>query len=114
MLQLGATLLLAFIRALLRGNVGENPATSPVALTYGVESNKLVTHLAENGCYILTAVYVPSRSADKHHWFRAKDMDTTLFEDGKYITGDNKKALHISSVCLFYNTNSKDDSPREM
>jgi hypothetical protein len=54
-LQLGATLLLAVIRALLRGNVGENPASSPVALPDGVESNTLVTHLTENGCYILTA-----------------------------------------------------------
>lgn len=64
-LQLGATLLLATIRALLRGQVGRKPDLSPVRLPEGAESDTLVTNLDSSGCYVLSAIYGGSRYDDE-------------------------------------------------
>jgi hypothetical protein len=71
-LQLGTTLSLAVIRALLRRHVGDKPKPEPVSLQEGMESSALATHLELSGCGILS-----------ERWMRGSRVIHDFLDKGK-------------------------------
>lgn len=88
-MQLGATLLLAVIRAFLRSHVGDDPKPAPLVLPPGVESSTLVTNLESGGCCILSERSLPGPLCrEETDIYRSRLARSQLIDDEKNITRD--------------------------